>query len=236
MQQLTIAIVPTLAAPPEGAQLVIFCDPRGYVAEIDSSMMLAAAARYAIRHKVYLVPERFIAANYLCLCLLSPQGVVIGAQRAVHLNLSLREHNYYRDDAIRPFDTPLGRVALQVDVDVNMPQVARAAVEAGATLLLSSQFIQLYDLYEDRVRYGAINAAVSNGVNVAAAAGMGGIIVRCDGRELAGFSEELPVVAALDPSRCHADRDAIAAGRRLLTRHRPLLADRPAVEGGRLDV
>lgn len=50
-----------------------------------------------------------------------------------------------------------------------MPQVARAAVEAGATLLLSSQFIQLYDLYEDRVRYGAINAAVSNGVNVAAA-------------------------------------------------------------------
>lgn len=169
MQQLTIAIVPTLAAPPEGAQLVIFCDPRGYVAEIDSSMMLAAAARYAIRHKVYLVPERFIAANYLCLCLLSPQGVVIGAQRAVHLNLSLREHNYYRDDAIRPFDTPLGRVALLVDVDVNMPQVARAAVEAGATLLLSSQFIQLYDLYEDRVRYGAINAAVSNGVNVAAA-------------------------------------------------------------------
>ena len=66
MQQLTIAIVPTLAAPPEGAQLVIFCDPRGYVAEIDSSMMLAAAARYAIRHKVYLVAERFIAANYLC--------------------------------------------------------------------------------------------------------------------------------------------------------------------------
>ena len=30
----------------------------------------------------------------------------------------------------------------------------------------------LYDLYEDRVRYGAINAAVSNGVNVAAAAGI----------------------------------------------------------------
>ncbi len=236
MQQLAIAIVPTLAAPPEGAQLVIFCDQRGYVAEIDSSMMLAAAARYAIRHKVYLVPERFIAANYLCLCLLSPQGEVLGVQRAVHLNLSLREHNYYRDDAIRPFDTPIGRVALLVDVDVNMPQISRAAVEAGATLLLSSQFIQLYDLYEDRIRYGAINAAVSNGVNIAAAAGTGGVILRCDGRELAGFSEELPLMAVLDPSRCFADRDAIAAGRGLLAAHRSLLVDRLAAEGGEIDV
>lgn len=112
-----------------------------------------------------------------------------------------------------------------------MPQVARAAVEAGATLLLSSQFIQLYDLYEDRVRYGAINAAVSNGVNVAAAAGMGGIIVRCDGRELAGFSEELPVVAALDPSRCHADRDAIG-GRPQASDPAPAAAGRPP-RGGR---
>ncbi len=236
MPQLCVAIVPTLAAPPEGAQLVIFCDPRSYVAEMDSSMMLAAAARYAARHQVYLVPERFIAANYLCLCLISPKGEVLGAQRAIHLNLSLREHNYYRDDTIRPFDTPFGRVALLVDVDVNMPQVARAAVEDGATLLLSSQFIQLYDLYEDRVRYGAINAALSNGVNVAACAGMGGIIVRCDGKELAGFTEEFPVCASFDPSRCHADRDAIAAGRLLLQRHRRLLVEGTMTEGGQRNV
>lgn len=236
MEQLAIAIVPTLAAPPEGAQLVIFCDQRSYVAEIDSALMLAAAARYAIRYQVYLVPERFIAANYLCLCLLSPQGEVLGVQRAVHLNLSLREHNYYRDDAVRPFDTPIGRVALLVDVDVNMPQVARAAARAGATLLLSSQFIQLYDLYEDRVRYGAINAAASNGVNVAAAAGTGGVIIRCDGNELAGFSEELPLMASLDPARCFADRDAIETGHRLLLTHRAFLTDQSANEGRELDV
>ena len=197
MQQLSLAIVPTLTQPPPGAQFVIFSDQRNYVAEIDSSMMLAAACRYAVRHNVYLVPERFIAANYLCLCLMSPKGEVIGVQRATHLNLGLREYNFYRDDKIQAFDTPFGKIALLVDVDINMPQVARAAVMDGATLLISSQFIQLYDFFEDRIRYGAINAACSNDVQVAAAIGLGGIIIDANGHEVAGFSEDLPIMAQI---------------------------------------
>lgn len=223
MQQLSVAIVPTLTPPPPGAQLVVFSDQRSYVAEIDSSMMLAAASRYAVRHGVYLVPERFIAANYLCLCLLSPKGEVIGVQRATHLNLGLREYNFFRDDKIQAFDTPFGKTALLVDVDINMPQVSRAAVMDGATLLIASQFIQLYDFFEDRIRYGAINAARSNGVQVVAAAGLGGVVVDADGHELAGFSEDLPVTAQIKTAVAPHNPALMHTAQALLRAHRDLI-------------
>ena len=224
MQQLSVAIVPTLTPPPPGARLIVFSDQRSYVAEIDAAMMLAAASRYAIRHGVYLVPERFIAANYLCLCLLSPKGEVLGVQRATHLNLGLREHNFFRDDRIQVFNTPFGKVALIVDVDINMPQVARAAVLSGATLLVSSQFIQIYDFFEDRIRYGVLNAARSNGVPIVAAAGLGGVIAAADGSALAGFSEELPVTARLKTTAPPFGLDAMHTARALLQSHRALIA------------
>lgn len=223
MQQPLAAIVPTLSPPPPGTQLVVFSDQRNYVAEIDSSMMLAAASRYAVRHNVYLVPERFIAANYLCLCMLSPKGEVIGVQRATHLNLGLREYNFFRDDKIQAFDTPFGRIALLVDVDVYMPQVVRAAVMEGATLLLSSQFIQLYDFFEDRVRYGVINAALSNGVQIVAAVGLGGVIVDINGHEIAGFSEDLPVAAQLEAIETPYNTALMHTAQALLRVHKDLI-------------
>lgn len=223
MHQLSVTIVPTLMPPPQDAQLVVFSDQRNYVAEIDSSMMLAAASRYAVRHNVYLVPERFIAANYLCLCLLSPKGEVIGVQRATHLNLGLREHNFFRDDKIQAFDTPFGKIALLVDVDINMPQVARAAVMDGATLLISSQFIQLYDFFEDRIRYGAINVARSNGVQVVAAVGLGGVIVDANGHEIAGFSEDLPVSARIETAIALYNPALMYTAQALLRAHKDLI-------------
>lgn len=224
LQQLSVVIVPTLTPPPPGVQLVVFSDQRNYVAEIDSAMMLAAASRYAIRHGVYLVPERFIAANYLCLCLLSPKGEVIGVQRATHLNLGLREHNFFRDDQIQVLDTPFGKVTLLVDVDINMPQVARAAVMNGATLLISSQFIQIYDFFEDRIRYGVLNAARSNGIPIVAAAGLGGIVADANGDEIAGFSEDLPVTARLKTAVPPCGLNAMQAAQMLLRAHKELIA------------
>lgn len=233
MQQLSVAIVPTLSEPPKGIQLVIFSDQRNYVAEIDSAIMLAVASRYAIRHNVYLVPERFIAANYLCMCLLSPKGDVMGVQRATHLNLGLREHNFFRDDKIHAFDTPFGRVALLVDVDINMPQVSRAAVQDGATLLISSQFIQLYDFFEDRIRYGAINAARSNGVQVISAVGLGGVIVNTNGHQLAGFSEDLPITAQIETKLAFYDPESMRTAQALLMAHKDLIE---APKEGKADV
>ncbi|HWP52071.1 MAG TPA: nitrilase-related carbon-nitrogen hydrolase [Clostridia bacterium] len=223
MQQFSLAIVPTLTPPPPGAQLVIFSDQRNYVAEIDSSIMLAAACRYAVRHNVYLVPERFIAANYLCLCLMSPKGEVISVQRATHLNLGLREYNFYRDDKIKAFDTPFGKIALLVDVDINMPQVARSAVMDGATLLISSQFIQLYDFFEDRIRYGAINTARSNDVQVAAAIGLGGILIDSNGHEVAGFSEDLPIMAQIEAVNVPHSPVGMHTAQALLRAHKNLI-------------
>jgi predicted amidohydrolase len=231
MDRLCVSVVPSLSPPPEAAQLVLFSAARNYVAEYDSGRMLAAAACYAMRHKVYLVPERFVAADSLCLCLLSPKGEVLGVQRATHLNLDYRGR-FFRDDAIRPFDTPFGRAALLVDVDVNTPQVARAAVEDGATLLLSSQFIQLFDFFEDRIRYGAVNAAASNGVPVAAAAGSGAVVVGCRGELLAGFSEDLRLTVTVDLRDTADDREAIAAGRRLLLAHRSIIVEETEVIPG----
>ncbi|MFV0497230.1 MAG: carbon-nitrogen hydrolase family protein [Candidatus Fimivivens sp.] len=223
MQQLSATIVPTLTSPPPGATLVVFSDQRHYVAEIDSAIMLAAASRYAVRHNVYLVPERFIAANYLCLCMLSPTGEVIGVQRATHLNLGLREHNFFRDDKIQAFDTPFGKIALLVDVDIYMPQVVRAAVMDGATLLLSSQFIHLYDFFEDRIRYGAINAAFSNSVQVVAAAGLGGVIVDANGHEIVNYSEDLPVMAQIETIDKPHNLTCMYTAQALLQAHKDLI-------------
>ena len=50
------------------------------------------------------------------------------------------------------------------------------------------------------------------------------------------YKRQLPVCASFDPSRCHADRDAIAAGRLLLQRHRRLLVEGTMTEGGQRNV
>lgn len=223
MQQLSIAIVPTLAAPPKGAQLVIFADPRNYVAEIDSAIMLAAAARYAIKHKVYLVPERFVAANHLCICMLAPDGSVMGLGQAAHLNVSMRQHNFQRGDAVSVFDTPFGKTALLADVDINMPQVCRAAVLQGAQLLISSQYMPLYDFFEDRVKYGAVNAARSNGVQVITAIGAGGAVVDANGHFIVKYTDTLPISAQLELGVFLGDLKAMQTAKDLLMAHRDLI-------------
>lgn len=224
MPPLTISIVSALTPPPEGSQLVIFSDARNYVAEYESGPMIQAAARYARGHRVHVMPGRFIAGGHLCLCLLDPDGVPLGVQRACHLNLDYRGR-FTRASAVEPFKTQFGRVALLVDVDINLPQTPRAAVEAGAELLLSSQFIQLFDFFEDRVRSGTVNAAVTNGVPVAASIGAGGAVVDSLGRAVAGYSEELPIVARVEPRRSRVEHADLVTARRLLTCHRELLTD-----------
>ena len=216
-------ITSVLAPPPKGANLVIFADPRSYVAELDSHQMLAAAARYAVRHKVYLVPERFIAAGSLCLCMLAPDGSVLGVQRACHLNVSMRQLNLVRANKIVPFDTPLGRIALLVDVDINMPQTARAAAVSGAGLIISSQYMPLYDFFEDRINYGPVNAARSNGLSVISAIGMGGVAVNEYGEITSHYSENLPILSVVAPHPPLTDADSMLTAEKLMKIHSDLI-------------
>lgn len=218
-----VAITSVLAVPPKGTDLVIFADPRSYVAELDSHQMLAAAARYAARYKVYLVPERFIAAGSLCLCMLAPDGSVLGVQRACHLNVSMRQLNLARADEIVPFDTPLGRIALLVDVDINMPQTARAAALGGAELIISSQYMPLYDFFDDRINLGTVNAARSNGLAVISAIGMGGVAADRYGDIISNYSENLPLLSVVEPHPPLTDIDAMITADKLIKAHSELL-------------
>lgn len=225
MHQLTVSITPVLAPPPKGSELVVFADPRSYVAEIDSHQMLAAAARYAIKHKVYLVPERFVAANSLCLCMLSPDGSVLGVSRACHLNVILRQNNFSRYNAVEPFDTPFGRVALVVDVDINMPQIIRSAVLQGTSLIISSQHIPLYDFNQNRLDYGIVNAAATNGVQIISSIGLGGAVVDARGRFVKKYTDNLPLTAQIETEPGYIDIDSMIAANNLLLSHRDLILD-----------
>jgi predicted amidohydrolase len=224
MEALHLAVVPPFEAPPD-AQLVVFAGTRNWVAEYDARSMLSCAAAYARRYGVFVLPERFAVQDHLCLCLISPQAQMLGVSCATHLNMDLRGH-FRRGDSIEPIETPFGRIVLLVDTDIYFPQVARAAVEAGAQLLLSSQFIAPFDFFEDRIQYGAVNAALSNGVPVVSVIDGGACIVGADGRMVSHFSEELPLLHTFAlPLDCRADREAIRTGRTLLLSHRKELLD-----------
>ena len=199
MKPILAAVVTPGTPPPEGAELVVFADQKPYVSEVLAAPMLSAAARYAKKYKVSLVPQRFLADDGLCLCLLGPDGAALGAQKAAHLNLDYREYRLLRDEEIHPFDTPFGKAALLVDADCCMPHAARAAVLAGAEILLMSQFIQPYDLFEDRLTLGPVSAARSNGVPVVASVGGYGVVCAPDGACTASPFEESPVFARVTP-------------------------------------
>jgi predicted amidohydrolase len=200
MQSLVAAVVTPNTPPPSGAQLVVFADTKPYVSEILAAPMLSAAARYAKKYEVCLVPQRFLADGGLCLCMFGADGAPLGVQKATHLNLDYRSYRLRRDDAIRLFDTPFGRAALLVDVDGAMPHVARAAAQSGAELLLMSQFVQLYDFFDDRLTLAPYSAARSNGVPVVASVGGYGVICTPDGAVTASPFEESPISAEICPA------------------------------------
>jgi len=199
MEPIRAAVLPADTPPPAGTQLVVFADGKAYTPEALAQQLLARAARYARRHRVWLVPQRFLAENRLCLCLLSPEGAVCGAQTATHLNIDYRAYHFRRANAVAPFDTPIGRVALLVDVDIAMPHAVRQAARNGAELLLSSCFIQPFDLYEDRVRQTAMGAVQANGVPLVGSMSGYGMICQPGGEPLISAFEDSPVAGEVTP-------------------------------------
>ncbi len=165
MPKVSLAVIRPFELPPKGAQLIVFSDIRNYVAQWDTQALLKAAVRYARTYGVYLVPNRFIADDFLSLCMIGPTGEILGGQRAVCLNVSYRGF-LRRSDDLEIFDTPLGRIFLAVDVDLYRPEVIRAAALSGAQLVIGSRFVQGYDDLPLRRLCGGLNMAISNGVFV----------------------------------------------------------------------
>ncbi len=222
MNKLTVCITEPLTVPLPGAQLVVFSDLGNYLSTPDLKKMLGAAVRYAKKHQIYLVPGRFVVQEKLCLCLIGPDGQVLGGQSAVHLNLNYRGQ-FTRSEELSLIETPFGKIALMVDVDINYPQMVCRAAELGAGLIISSQYIQLYDFHNGRVDQAAVNAAQSGGVHVVAVTNAGSAVVGPMGNYLAAFAEALPISAALELSLPSGKEYQRERCRELLCHHSQLM-------------
>lgn len=228
MKALKIAIVHSFTPPPQGAELVAFCSGRSYIAHYDTPKMLAAAVRYAKEYEVYLVTDCFVSDDHLCMCMLDPNGEPVLGQQAIYQNLSYRGL-FKRSSELQIAETPFGKVCLLVDVDINYPQVLRLACEKGAQLVIASSYIQLFDFYEDRINYSALNAAASNGVYVALVTNTGSCIAAPDGNYIAPFTDCLPIGGDICPGEIAHDPKTFAFSRSLIGTHRDVLCEGVAV-------
>ena len=224
MKAVNIAVVNSFSPPPEAAQLVVFSSGRSYIAHYDTPKMISAAVRYAKEHKVYVVSDCFVSDDHLCLCLLDPEGNPVIGQQGIYQNLSYRGM-FKRSTELKVADTPFGKICLLVDVDINYPQVIRAAANMGAQLIISSSYIQLFDFYNDRINYSAANAAASNGVYVACVTATGSCIIGPDGSYITNFSDCLPIEAAICPMEICHDQYVLEISKKLISAHLDVLSE-----------
>lgn len=149
---INIYVTQPMLPPSEKAELVIFADVKNYVPERDNKVFLLDCKKYAKRFGVHLVTCRIIAGGYVCLFLIDDKGKVLIAQRASHLNLSYRGI-FERSTDLNVVKTKFGNIFLAVDVDILHQEVLRAACLNGANIVISSQFIPLYEYISARTNY-----------------------------------------------------------------------------------
>lgn len=165
MTALNLSVVEPFTSPSWGSNFAVFFSDSGIpVAESETKEYISRACKYAHQHEVYLVPERFVLMGYHCMCLISPEGAVIGAQKCMHLHPGIQANK--RSTGIEILPTEFGGVFLCVDVDIYRPEIVRVAHDMGAQILVCSQYIAPGDYNSGMVTTGAWNAAQSNPVFV----------------------------------------------------------------------
>lgn len=168
MQELVLSIGEPFTSPAWGSNLVQFSGEAGApVPEAQSKEYIRRACKYAKHYAVYLVPERFYLMGYICMCLISPQGKVIGAQKAAHLYLPAKQGTK-RGSSVEVLNTEFGGIFLCVDVDIYHPEVVRVAAEMGANFIFCAQQMGRADYASHMVISGVWNAAQSCNVFAAA--------------------------------------------------------------------
>jgi enoyl-CoA hydratase/carnithine racemase len=196
----------------------------GMIPEDGAKEYLRRACKYARTHETYLIPERFLLMEYQCMCLISPAGKVLGAQKALYLNTATRVGKH--SAGIEIVRTEFGGVFLCVDVDIYRPEVARIAASMGAQFIFCSQSIDPKDYNSSMVLTGAWNAAQLTGVYVAVVSGE----FSCVASPLSlskhedGFTApptiRLPVTAKLDAERLRTVKLPHRLSRRFYSLHR----------------
>jgi len=168
--ELALCFSEPFSSPAWGSNFVVFTSETGMtIPENLSKSYLSRIVKYAKHHGVYLVPERFMLASYHCMCLISPTGEILGAQKAVYLNPMNRMGK--RSARVEVFPTEFGGIFLCVDVDIYHPEVCRFACEMGAEIIVCSQYLTKAEYGSHLVVSGCWNASQLNGAYAIAASG-----------------------------------------------------------------
>ncbi|GHU79755.1 hypothetical protein FACS1894191_3290 [Clostridia bacterium] len=161
MTELSLGVIEPFGSPVWGSNLAVFSNISGdFIPEPEAKEYISRACRYAKHYSVYLVPERFMLLGYQCMCLISPGGKVLGAQKCIFWNARTRTGK--RSTVLEVFSTEFGGVALCVDVDIYRPEISRVAADMGAQTLICSQQIAEGDYNSGMVVSGVWGAAQSN--------------------------------------------------------------------------
>ena len=174
-----------------------------------------------------------VADGYLCLFLFDDKGKIIGGQRAVSLNLSYRG-TLSRSTDLNIVRTKFGNLFLAVDVDIYRPEILRAAALSGAEIILSSQFIPLYDYQSQKLGQLAFQAA-DNGVYIVNVSNASTSVIApvetasCPGGFLVREDDSVPLFYSLDTGLYKKSSDPASP----LARLRPALYEKYASYLGR---
>lgn len=168
MTEMRLSIGEPFTSPAWGSNFVMFSGGE-VIPEDTTKEYLRRVCKYAKNYEVYLIPERFLLMGYQCMCLISPGGKVLGAQKGLYLNTSARTGK--RSGTVEVLRTEFGGVFLCVDVDVYHPEVARVTAGMGAQFMACSQTIRPKDYNSSMVLTGAWNAAQLGSLYVMATCG-----------------------------------------------------------------
>ena len=81
----------------------------------------------------------------------------------------------------------------------------------------------LYDFFDDRISYGPVNAARSNGLAVISAIGMGGAVVDEYGGILSHYSDNLPILSVVESHPPLTDFGSMMTAEKLMKAHSDLI-------------
>jgi len=226
MSELTLSVVEPLTSPAWGSNFAVFSGDTGLpIPEAGAKEYLRRCCNYAQRYEVWLVPERFILSGRQCMGLITPQGEVMGVQKAIYDSPTFKSSGK-ESVRLEVFSTGMSGVCLCVDADIYRPEVACIAGNMGAQVIVCSQSIASEDYANHMVLTGVWNAAQVAGVYVVAATNQFNCV--CAPIELTpqrdGFLNppglKMPMIQRLSPDKLNKLRKPKALNRKFYAVHR----------------
>ncbi len=174
-----ITAVSDFSAPDIESDIVVLNSDLAYITAENAVKYVYLAIKYSKRYCVYTITSRFIKDGCLTQCMISPKGVILGAQNAAHINLSYRDC-INNGESLNIIETPFGNFFLAVDTDIYHPEVVKIAVSLGADIIVASRHTDLYSYMPQGVCIGSENAAVTGNICVFDVTNEGGILFTPD--------------------------------------------------------